>query len=399
MVERQARKRHPRSLLNLSLVDHLFQDKAVKLVRRGVDARWTYRGQIQTNQSGFNPPSGALFYRAHSHIDKWLPHREGDTRKYNYNDGLVGEVMFLVHDHLHLWSYRWIQALCPELGLGTAPVTKKNLEALTFCHLLTESVATVGVDYWFLATLDLNKELDLGTNFDCSTIHYEERLEAEYQKFCPKFTAQQPSYLKLLHKFYCSGEFPGFSKQDLARSPQLLKWLEHELDYGVNQRSYARAWLSYLSRDEIQLSPEQLKARLSTGAPWQKQLVGQLTELLWSKVKYGKPETPPKGVNSRAAWALPLNKPVDFRFANWNRLQRRRGLAKLNLNLGEPANFLFWFRQFVSQFDLNAVAPELLEIKLDLFHKGRRELCEHFFKKSRRIAVDPHEPEMLFLLN
>jgi len=398
MAKTKPRKRHRRSLLNLHLFEHMFQDKSVELVRRGVDARWSYKKEVSANQSGFNPPSGQIFYRAHSHIDRWLPHREGDTRKYNLEDSLIEEAMFLVHDHLHIWAYRWIQALCPDVGLGSGPITKSNFEALTFCHLLTEAVATVGLDYWYVCTFDLNDELDLGTTYDGATVSYHVNWEDEYRRFCPHFNAQHPSHLGMITKFYCTGVFPGFSLTDLKRSPRLIKWLSHELEYGVNQREYARLWLSYMSKEDIKLSPDRLKARVATSAPWQKRLVGQISELLWSKVKHRQPEVPPR-TNRRAAWKLPLHKPVDFRFANWNQLQHRRSLGRMNLNLDDKVNFCFWFRQFVSQFDFAAVDPELLDIKMTLFTKGRYDLCDYFFHKNKRIPMHPKETEMLFMLN
>jgi len=399
MARRKNQKRHPSSLLNLSLVEHLFADHTVRLARRGVDARWTYNEEVQTNQSGFDPTSGVIFYRAHSHVDKWLAHREEDTRKHNYNDDLVGEAMFLVHDHLHIWAYRWIQALCPEIGLGTAPITRDNLEALAFCHLLTEAVATVGLDYWFLCTMDLNETLNLGTDYTCATLSYKESLEPEYRRFHPTFTAQKPAHLGMITKFYCTGEFLGFSGTDLARSPLLVSWLSHELEYGVRQRQYTRLWLSYLSKEDIKGEPPKLKGRVTTSAAWQKKLVGQITELLWSKVKHNNPEPPGRGPDPRKAWRIPLHKPVDFRFANWNILQRRKSLGRMDLHLKDSDNFCYWFRQFVSQYDFEALADELLAIKLELFHKGRRDLCEYFFKDMPRVDVHGREREMLFLLN
>ncbi|MFT5434651.1 MAG: hypothetical protein ACI9OJ_005365 [Myxococcota bacterium] len=391
--------RHPSSLLNLSLVEHLFEDSTVRLARRGVDARWTYEGEIQTNQSGFNPAGGTIFYRAHSHLERWLPHKDEDTRDYNHDDDLISEAMFAVHDHLHIWAYRWIQALRPEIGLGTAAITRSNLEALTFCHLLTEAIATVGLDYWFLCTMDLNEVLNIGTDYTCATLSYKASLEDEYRRFHPTFSAQRPEHLALITKFYCTGEFLGFGKEDLARSPLLLSWLSHELKYGVRQREYTRSWLSYLAHEDLALTPAKLKARVATGARWQKRLVGQLTDLLWSKVKNGKAERPPHNIDPRTSWGVPRHKPVDFRFASWNVLQTRRGLGRLNLNLSDSDNFCFWFRQFVSSYNFEALAPELLAFKLELFHKGRRDLCEYFFRDAKRVARHRREQEMLFLLN
>ena len=390
--------RHPSSLMNLPFVAQALTDPTVGYIRRGVDARWNYEGEIHASLAGFNPTVSAVFYRAHSHVDAWMAHRDEDTRDYNYEDGLLGEATFLLHDYLHVWSCQWIAALCPEIGFGTAPVTAENLEDLTFCHLLTEAVATVGLDYWFLCAMDLNAELNLGTDFTHLTVSYQLRHEDEYRRFYPGFTAQTPGFLADLIRFYCTGEFLGFGKEDLARSPLLLKWLSHELEYGSAQREYSRQWLGYLSAETIAPPRAGFQAKVGVGKRWQKRLIGELSELLWSKVKHGQMETPPSRINPRRAWRAPTKKPCDFRFLNWNALQARPRLDRRTLDLDKESNFLHWFRQFVSQFDYAETAPELVAMKMELFGKRRRDLCEYLFRDQKRVEPHPREPVDLFLL-
>lgn len=390
--------RHPSSLMNLPLVAQALTDPGVRYIRRGVDARWNYEGEVQTSLTGFNPTTSTVFYRAHSHVDAWMDHKDEDTRAWNYEDGLLGEVMFMLHDYLHVWSCQWIAALCPDIGFGTAPVTAANLEDMTFCHLLTEAVATVGLDYWTVCAMDLNAALDLGTDFTHLTVSYHLKHEDEYRRFAPKFTAQDPAFLATLTRFYCTGEFLGFGKEDLARSPLLLKWLSHELEYGATQREYTRQWLAYLAPESITVPPARLQAKVAMGKRWQRRLVGELSELLWSKVKSGDLEPPTARIDPRRAWRAPTKKPCDFRFLNWNALQRKPRLEKRDLNLAQDTNFLFWFRQFLSQFDYAETAPELVAMKLDLFTKRRRDLCEYLFRDQKRVEPNPREPVDLFLL-
>ena len=304
----------------------------------------------------------------------------------------------MVHDYLHAWAARWIAALCPESGYGTAPITRSNLEKFTFCHLLTEAVATVGLDYWYVCTLDVNKELDLGTDLSHFTVSYRENYEPEYRRFFPGFTAQRPDYLSDITRFYCTGDFFGFGKEDMERSPLLLKWLSHELEYGETQREYSRSWLAYLSSEKIVFSAAQLKAPVAVDEAWQATLIGQVSELLWSKVKSNKLELPPAWSGGRG-WKATGKKPCDFRFLNWNALQKAPNFDKLNLNLEDEDNFRHWYRQFLAQYDHEKLDEEVFAIRTDLLARRRRDLCEYFFRHQARVEADPEEPVDLFMLS
>jgi len=370
------------------------------MVRRGVDARWRYEKKISSTLSGFNPTTGAVFYPANSYLDRWLKQRSRDPRSFNLDDGLIGEVMFLVHDYLHVWSYQWIRALMPKLGFGYAPVTAKNFESFVFCHLLTEAVATVGLDYWFLSAVNLNERVGIGTNFKSLTVSYRLEDEDEYRRFQPDFTAQRKSFLMELTRFYCDGNFVGFSKNDLRRSPKLLGWLSHELEYGVNQRAYARLWLKFLSPEKITVDEDRAGGKVRCDEPWMKRLVHDLSDLLWAKVRESELNPAPKMSARGPSWKAPLRrKSIDFRFVNWNALQNSEKFDRLDFNLGSETNFRYWFHQFVSQFDYGRIDGELLELMPELLRKRNRGICEYLFRDQRRLRRNSDEPVDLFFLS
>lgn len=389
---------HPSALLRLPLVRTALGDPTVRYVRRAIDARWNYNEEIAPTLTGFNPTTGCVFYRAHSHVDRWLADPGGDPRAHNPSDRLMSEAMFLVHDWLHILGYQWIAGLMPELGFGTSPVSPQNFEAFVFCHLLTEAVATVGLDYWFLGRLDLNRELSLGTGFTDLTVSYRAEHEDEYRRFCPGFTAQRPAFFADLVRFYCTGGFEGFGKDDLARSPLLIRWLEHELRYGEKQRQYTREWLAFLADTAIPAPKGGIGAPVRAQEAWQRRLARDVGERLWAVARGGEEPTDRAPIDPARGWRSPGRKPYDFRFLNWNRVVDGRRWAREPLKASTDEEFRHWYRQFLVRLPYDRVAPELLAIRDDLLVKRRVDLCTYFYREIEPLAAAREEPVDLFLL-
>lgn len=239
---------HSESLLNIPLVREAWSNSEFKKQMRGIDSDWKYKKALKISTSGFNPFISSFFYGENSSFSKWLENPKGPCRKINFNDQLVREVLFFSHDYLHWWAYGIINELAPGIGFGSKPVSARNFEDFVFCHLLSEAVATVGLDYWYLSTIDFNAVCDLGSFGHPLTVSYRLKDESEYQRFNRGFSAQSPSFFETLCQFYCDGEMPGFSLSDVKRSPKTLAWLDHEISYGELQRRYARLWFSFCAR-------------------------------------------------------------------------------------------------------------------------------------------------------
>lgn len=396
MTAPKGRRRHRESLLAIPLLEHAFRDPNFKIVRRGIDARWKYDGVIATNIDGFNPLRCAAFVGTHSHFERWRPHRHGSARRFNPGDELVPEALFVVHDYLHAWTYHWIAELCPQVGFGQAPITSDNFEAMVFCHLFSEAVATVGLDYWYLSTIQLNQEVPIGTMQRGLTASYREELAEEYGRFNPTLKVQHPDFLERLGRFYCDGVFRGFAARDLHVSPAVDAWLSHELRYGKLQRQYCRQWFAYLSRDSVQLSDAQLAAPVDCRASWQKKLMAQIAERLWAKVKCKEICTAENGFDPDTAWSACPDKQPDFRFINFN---RQGSLPPDSVAEMPDESFEYLMRQYIARFDYGAFPPEALGV-FTLIRKERDfSIGRRLLKGVKRLPVGRAEPRDIFLYN
>jgi hypothetical protein len=243
----------------------------------------------------------------------------------NHRNLLLNELWFMVHDYLHAWAVSAISELRPSLGFGCAPITSDNLEEMAFCHLLTEAVATVGLDYWYLACADLERELRIGTDFGNLSTPYREADAEEYRRFNPALEVQAPKFLVSMATFYCSGVFTEFRDEHLLESAKLYDWLEKEVTYGQTQREYTRMWLEHMSRETFCSSRGQLGRSVRCGAPWQKDLMHALAELTWRKVKHDE-LLPFKPLPREETWRAEPKGPLDFRLTNFN--HDRQGLER-----------------------------------------------------------------------
>jgi len=386
------------SLCNLHLVSQLLADPHVTRVPRAIDKSWFYANKIGTNVNGFNPFAQMILYGKKSFFASWLAAPQESARDYNEGDFLVKEVLFAVHDYLHLWAYRAIQALLPELGFGAAPIRRDNIEQFVFCHLLTEAVATVGLDYWFLSTFQLDRLVPIGTKHRTLTTSYHEDDLEEFRRFCPDLVVQHPSFLVKLCEFYCSGVFLGFDIADLRRSPKTLAWLQHELSYGVLQRKYSRMWLRYLSSDEICYCQMQLRAAVDIDQPWQRKLMADVADLLWEKVKLRKLHDFPSATGPTECWRSAPEKPLDFRFINVNCIDLGQAITQDAL-LEPEASFSYLFWQYISQHDFSRFDKELLTYFDKSIKKRSFKSIQSLLLHQPRLQALPGEPRDMLVLN
>jgi hypothetical protein len=392
-----ARGVHAESLLHVPLVRQMLEDPDVNLVARGIDARWYYEKLVPVKLGGFNAACGAVYYPTKSFIARWLREPESSARKHNENDVLVSEVLFAVHDYLHVWAYRAINELNPSLRFGIAEVTRANLEDFVFCHLVSEAVATVGLDYWYLCTTSLNDVCDLGTNLDRGlTVGYHERYAREYERYAPDLRVQEKKFFTSLATFYCSGVFLGFDERALRESPITLRWLDHELRYGQSQRRYARQWLAFLSKDRVSHDAEALDAPVPVSRKWQRHTLRALGDVLWDKVKNERLHTFAFQFTGRG-WGSPRKKPADFRFVNFNWFPSIDAALRAPSS-SDPESQAYRLYQLISRFDFGRCDSALAEAVPVLLRSGDLGLAERLLGAQRRVSPCEDEPRDLFLL-
>ncbi|MFV8756268.1 hypothetical protein ACNOYE_37455 [Nannocystaceae bacterium ST9] len=308
-------------LAALPLLRHLFADSQTRIVRRPIDANWVYEARSSRTTVGWNPFRSELYVADNSLVGQWLDDPTIDLRGLNENDLFLPELAFLIHDHLHVWATHTIGELRPELDFGRGTLDPARLEEHAFVMIVTEAVATVGLDYWDLCCRDLAHELDIGTAFARLTVSYQASLEPEYRRHCPDFTAQTPDFFGLIARFYATGAFPGFDVDALRRSPVTLGWLRHELLYGATQRRYSREWLLHLAGNPAR-DGRPLDAEIEI-PEWGDALIEELGARLWAKVKRGDPCPPAIEWDPEAAWTAPQRGPIDFRFTSLAGLSNR----------------------------------------------------------------------------
>jgi hypothetical protein len=386
---------HPESPANIPLVRQMLTDPAVRLRPRAVDNRWEYEGLIPVKTAGFNPLYPAVYYSARSALADWLTNPYGPARALNFRERLMREVLMAAHDYLHVWAYGAIAQLCPRLGLGTRAITRANLDEMVFCHLLTETVATVGLDYWYLATVDLNKVCDVGSTLEGLTVGYHDRHLDEYRRFDPTLDVHTQAFFASVVRLYCRGVFVGFTTDDVRRSVLLYRWLHHELDYGKRQREYARLWLGYLAEPRIELTPAELTAPVALGARWQTTLVRELGALLWEKVKEDRLLSVPPLAER---WSSPEDRTPDFRFINLNSVGPAAA-KRLDWSQVTGASFNYFLYQSLTRLDLGSFDLELLKLFEVLTRNKDAALVRSVLGGQRRVPAVRGEPRDLFLLN
>jgi hypothetical protein len=344
---------HKESLLQIPLVAQMLNDPQTQFQERAVDNSWRYAEILRLPVTGFNPWSLKIMVAQNSRLNQWLKQPKLSARDLNDHDLLIHEVLMAVHDYLHIWAYLAIGDLLPQLRFGWGEITKKNLDDYVFCHLLTEAIAVVGLDYWQLCQGGVNNYCQVGTMTESLAVTYHEGLLPECRKFNPTFSVQEPAFFEYISRFYCSGEFLGFNVKDLKRSPVLLRWLEHELSYGELQRQYTRQWLIYLSKENIQMTEPQLQSSVAIDKPWKAKLIKDLGQMLWEKVKFSKIQKFRAPPEPRARWTRSRDKALDFRFVNLNELIR---LGEYSEKIWETKNphdpdYPYFVRQYLSRFD------------------------------------------------
>lgn len=370
----------------------MLSDPAVALRARGVDARWHEQRLVGPSVPGFNPFLGSVFYCRNCALADWLREPAASAREINHNDRLLRPLLIAVHDYLHVWATRLIQSLVPEMRFGVGHVTRSTFDDHVFCLLLTEAAAVVGLDYWYLCTVDLNEVLPIGTRLsEGLTVPYHERHAAEYRRFNPRLDVQSPRFFGELCRFYCSGAFRGFDRHDLVRSPLLFAWMSREIGYGEKQRAIARSWLAHLARDEIRLDPSALSARVDVDAPARQALVEAVGGALWRMVKedmaFAPCVEPPEPATS------PRERRPDFRFTNINALDDDRAFAPRDFS---PEEFTHLFAQAVSRCDRDAFDRTLIEAFPALLEKRDPALLRAALRDQPRVATGNEPRDLLF---
>ena len=270
------------------LLNQLFQDPSLNFCFRGLDLSWKYQDILPALQAGFNPLSNTIYLNLHSAFSDWFFGGCKNLEDYLTGENVINELLFAVHDYLHIWAYQCIDHLTSgrvsSLISKSTPLDDNEIEEFVFFHLLSEAVATIGLDYWFLSRVELWRVLSAGTTINGLTATFSERHMDEFKKFNPDFQPYTPKFLSDFTQFYCDGVLHGFDVEALQKSNIVFRWLKHELSYGQTQRNHSKTWINYLfsGREEFQFSSS--NTTLINIPRQYHQLADQVGEMLWEKV-------------------------------------------------------------------------------------------------------------------
>lgn len=291
LSESRLRKRLAALPFPFKLLRDLIADTTIAIRYRGIDEGWS-RFERSTVTSGFNPLRREIYVSVRSPLGQWCAYDmpRSALRKLNSENKLLSQVAFLLHDYVHAWSYGVMHDMVPaRFGFMTRPIDAENRRVYEFCHLASEAAATVGVDYWWLCAEDIERQVGLGSTFRALTTGYRLEREPEYRRHFQdarhEFVVQDASFFGTLCRFYCDGEFRGFSADDLVRSPMLHDWLVHEVTYGEMQRKYTREWMRFLETSKFHGEKKDDGAAFRVREPWQRDLIDAVGTALWKKVR------------------------------------------------------------------------------------------------------------------
>jgi hypothetical protein len=386
------------SLLTIPLISAAFHDPYFKKTPRAIDQNWKDQGILPVAVSGFNPYLSAGFFAEKSVFKKWLENSDISARSLNNSDHLIKQALFFAHDYLHSWAISTIQELVGEnFSYGLESVHEKNIEDYVFCHLLTEAVATVGLDYWYLSQIHLNDICPIGSRVRCLTIGYHSDYDEEIRKFNPRFRIFHPLFFDFMANFYCDGVFPGFTIDDLERSPILLNWIDHEVMYGEKQREYARLWFSYLSKEGPCSSGSSPSRPVRIRKDWQRKLISGLGQALWDAINNGTFAVRP--FDSSRLWRYADQRGPDPRFSNLLHYDLKSMMKSVSKGPASEEKLSYLVYQYVSQFDLNKCALKVQTRIAELVEKKDLKALRRLLRGKAQIRRSREEPAHLLILN
>lgn len=361
-------------------VRHALEDPHFRFVSRPIDDRW-YGAGVGERMAGFNPLTHSHYFASSSPLRAWLV---GEAVSEDAQEAVIRAALAMAHDYLHSWAYRALEALKPDVGFGSAPVTADTLEEFTGFALLTEAAACVGLDHWCLSVLETG-DPHLERAFAPLTTRYRERYAERFRRANPAFDAQHPEFFTSIVQMYRVDAVEWFELRDVAADPLLRDWLTAELLASRSQRATTRLWLS--SYGDMDPSGVELAAELAPARGEELALASALGALLWRKIKDGEPlhfaPRPRAGV-----WRYPAGREPDYRLCNLGKIAGRARDQWAHAPRSSE-NFRYFAQQALSRY----VAPREPAI-VELMPHFRQALIDADAKALSALCtdLDPVEP-------
>lgn len=327
----------------LPLIGDIFSQNRVDFVQRPVDMRWHYSGIVPVSTAGFNPLGRSVFFGRQSYLETFLA--EDELRIDKDIDQMLYEVLFAVHDYVHIWStYRVLEYLphCAEPSTWSDPAA---LDDLAFLLVVGELVATTTLDFWLLCDLNLGRELRVRTTVGALTTAFRTSQIGETQELRPGFEVGSRRFFSWLANGYCGLGFEGFEGVDRTRLKEKAGWVIKEMDLSLRQRRLTRSWLHHLSGGFASAPKADV---IFINSSTRMKILGDLEEELWDTCRRRVPLAWPSARPTPAVLGLVPSTGTDFRFndiLHVEDFERARLNPKMSIK-----QFGYMLSQFVSLF-------------------------------------------------
>jgi hypothetical protein len=325
------------------LISHVVNEQHAFLRKRPVDMRWYYSDVVPISCAGFNPLSDTIFYGRHSHTEKLI---EGSNEPVGDSiNTVLYEILFCVHDYLHIWAVQRAIASFPQCYNPGAFEDQEILADLSFILILSEVVATVTLDWWLLPTLDLQRNLGIRNTFSAVTTPIGNDSIEQISSGAGVSITRQKSFFLWMATGYFSGRFHKLGKkprQWLASQ----SWFIKEMQQSVRQRELVRSWLAHISGlpllDEHFMNIPHTRGERAI-------VVDKLASEMWNVVR------DPSLLQRQKAPIKPVNPPnstdvYDFRFIDILHIPNLNAAA-ISSGDATTENFAYLAAQYVSLFD------------------------------------------------
>ena len=298
-------------LARLRPVAHFRKDPHFAIVPRPIDDTWRM-ARIANATTGFNPSRHACYVASTGILAEWLDDPDAFEGTPGRQKALAYQVMLVAHDYYHCWAYRLFRDLLPSFRVVT-PSTPETLQEQAFFLILSETVATLALDYWYLSRAGLRRRIGLRDDLGPLTVSYHERHLKRCRQADPELVVQNPAFFQRLAGLYLDGIFERIGPEDLTDNPELSAWLRGELRISTHQRNLALNWLAWLGGLKIDAA---FRAhRFGDLSIRHADLIAEVGRRTWAKVRHGRHDFLPIP-EDQGTWTASHDAPVDCVFAN-----------------------------------------------------------------------------------
>ena len=308
---------------------------------------------------------------------------------------MVYECLFLVHDYLHLWTVSELLGDMPHLKKDVIILDQNTIEDLEFVYMISEAAATVGLDYWYLSKTNINDICPIDTRVIGLTSPYREADIGRYQTFNKDFHVQDISFFNWIVDAYCTGDFYGFSVEDLKKDGKLRNWLEKEVTISNKQLHFIRLWLYYIAGKVI--SDKEYDAPIDLDKGNRRNLVERISKKLWN-ISQGKELPTMQPYNMQLKRADHLNY-IDHRFINIHALDNWRGLIDQDFTSISTDQFKYFVAQYLSSFYYDPAVKVTKEQVDRMIHSKDVALLKKITQNLKPVESEESGPRDLVFVN